>query len=400
MTNERRPVWPETGGGAIIVEMKVIVAPQSFKGSIDAVGAAGAMARGVKAADPAIETVLLPVADGGAGTVQAMVEAAGGRLVTTVVSGPLGEKVEAAWGILGDGATAVIEMSAASGLALVPAARRNPMLASTAGTGELIRAALEHGCRKIIVGLGDSATVDGGAGMAGALGVKLLDGAGRPVGPGGGGLLDLRRVDISGRHPLIDKTEIIAACDVDNPLGGPVGAAAVYGPQKGATPEMVAALDRALANFAEVVRRDTGADVWDMPGGGAAGGMGAGLVALLGARLRRGVDIVCEAIGFDRHLAGADLVLTGEGRLDYQTAFGKTMAGLAVRAKTAGVPVVAVCGELGPGYRRAYEFGVRSAFSILPGCRSLDEAMKDAGDLIADTAERVTRLFCLPRPEQ
>ena len=376
-------------------KIKIIIAPQSFKGSADAVKAALAMEKGVKAAGPGIETVLLPMADGGTGTVRAIVEATRGRLIYTEATGPLGDKVTAAWGITGDGSAAIIEMAAASGLALVPAGKLNPMIATTYGTGELIKAALESGCRKIIVGLGDSATVDGGVGMARALGVKFLDRGGRQIGPGGGSLAGLRRIDISGRHPLADEAEIIGACDVTNPLCGPNGAAAVYGPQKGADPEMVAALDLALENYAAVVKQDIGKDVKDIPGAGAAGGMGAGLVALLNAKLRRGIEIMCEVTGFDRQLEGADLLLTGEGRLDYQTSFGKTVAGLALRAKAAGVPVVAICGELGPGYRSSYEYGIGSAMSILPGPRSLDEAMTDAEDLIADAAERAVRLFAL-----
>jgi glycerate kinase len=353
------------------------------------------MEKGVKAAGTGIETVMLPMADGGAGTVQAMVEATRGRLVCTEVTGPLGKKVNAVWGITGDGAAAVIEMSAASGLALVPAEKLNPMIATTYGTGELIKAALESGCHRVIVGLGDSATVDGGAGMARALGVKFLNSGGRQIGLGGGSLAELRRIDISRRHPLVEEAEIIGACDVTNPLCGPDGAAAVYGPQKGANPEMVIELDRALENFAAVVKKYTRKDVKDMPGAGAAGGMGAGLAALLNAELRRGIEIICEVIGFDRQLEGADLVLTGEGRLDYQTSFGKTVAGLALKAKAAGVPAVAICGTLGPGYRSVYEYGIGSAMSILRSPRSLDEAMGDAEDLIADAAERAVRLFAL-----
>jgi glycerate kinase len=380
--------------------MKIIIAPQAFKGSLDSHRAALAMEKGVKAANRDIETVLLPMADGGAGTVRAMVEATGGRLISTAVKGPLGDKVAATWGILGDGGTAVIEMAAASGLALIPEGKLNPMLATTYGTGELVSAALESGCRKVIIGLGDSATVDAGAGMAQALGVKLLDENNRTLGPGGAALAGLKRIDISGRHPLIEKSQILGACDVNNALCGPEGAAAVYGPQKGATPPMVEKLDRALGNFAEVVRTDTGIDVKEIPGAGAAGGMGAGLIALLNGKLRSGLELVFEGIGFDKYLANADLIITGEGRLDYQTAFGKTVAGTAMKARAAGVPVVAVCGELGRGYREVFKHGVSSAMSIAPGGISPGEAMQRTEELITDATERLVRIFCISHSDK
>jgi glycerate kinase len=267
-------------------DMKIIIAPQSFKGSLTAREAAEAMGEGVKAYDGNIETVLLPMAEGGAGTVRAMVQATGGQLINTEVHGPLGEKVTATWGILGDMSSAVIEVAAASGLALIPNNKLNPMLASTNGTGELILAALESGCRKIIIGLGDSATVDGGAGVAQALGIKLLDANLESITPGGAGLSRLKHIDISGRHPLVNECQIICACDVTNPLYGPDGAAFVYGPQKGATPDMVKQLDAALRNFSSVITQDLGLHIANLPGAGAAGGLGAGLVAFLGATLQ------------------------------------------------------------------------------------------------------------------
>jgi glycerate kinase len=375
--------------------MKIIITPQSFKGSLKAYQVAEAMREGVKAYGSDIETVLLPMADGGAGTVRALIQATGGRLMGTNVHGPLGDIVTATWGILKDTRCAVIEMAAASGLDLVPNDKLNPMQASTYGTGELMLAALESGCNKIIMGLGDSATVDGGVGIAQALGIKLLDANHQSIPPGGAGLARLKHIDISGRHPLVNECQILCACDVTNPLYGPDGAAFVYGPQKGATPDMVKQLDAALRNFANVIKQDLGLDIANLPGAGAAGGLGAGLVALLGATLKGGVDLICDSIGFDKYLPGADLVLTGEGRIDYQTAFGKTAVGIAGRAKAAGKPVIAICGELGQGYHEVYKYGIDTVMCILPRCMNRAEAMQEAGKLVQDATERVIRLFCI-----
>jgi glycerate kinase len=380
-------------------EMKIIIAPQSFKGSLKAHEAAEAMGAGVKAYDSDIETVLLPIADGGAGTVRALVQATDGKLISTDVHGPLGDKVTADWGILGDSSGAVIEVAAASGLALVPDDKLDPMRASTYGTGELILAALKSGCKKIIIGLGDSATTDGGAGIAQALGIKLLDDNLQSIPPGGAGLARLKHIDMSGRHPLVKKCQILCACDVTNPLYGPDGAAFVYGPQKGATPEMVKQLDAALRNLSSVITQDLDLDIANLPGAGAAGGLGAGLVAFLGATLKSGVDLICDSIGFDKYLAGADLVITGEGRIDFQTAFGKTVVGIARRAKAAGVPVIAICGELGHGYQDVYQHGIDTVMSILPRCMNKAEAMREAGNLVKDAAERAVRLFCISRSQ-
>jgi glycerate kinase len=377
--------------------MKIIIAPQSFKGSLKAHEAAAAMAEGVKAFDSSIETVLLPIADGGAGTVRALVQATNGKLISAIAHDPLGNKVAAAWGKSDDGVTAFIEVAAASGLALVPEDKLDPMQASTYGTGELILAALEHGCKKIMIGLGDSATTDGGAGIAQALGVKLLDNDGKEIPSGGAGLALLEHIDMSGRNRLVKDCKIMCACDVTNPLYGPQGAAYIYGPQKGATPEMVKKLDASLRNLAGVIKNDLGLDIADLPGAGAAGGIGAGLVAFLGDSLQRGVDLICDSIGFNKYLENADLVLTGEGRIDYQTAFGKTVAGIAVRAKAAGVPVVAICGEIGQGYCEVYKHGVSSVMSILPRAMSREEAMREGGDLLRDAAERAVRLFSISK---
>ncbi len=372
--------------------MNIVVAPQAFKGSLSAVEAAGAMARGVRTAAPAAEVLSLPIADGGAGTVRAMVAAAGGSLHETRVSGPLGEPVTAVWGRLPDG-TAVIEMAAASGLALVPADRLEPLRATTYGTGELIGAAFDAGCRTIIVGLGDSATTDGGAGMASALGVRFLDADGGDIPPGGVGLERLDRVDVAGLDPRLAGVTVLAACDVTNPLSGPEGAASVYGPQKGAAPDEVKRLDTALRRYADVVRRDVGVDIASIPGGGAAGGLGAGLAAFFHAELRSGIDIVADAVGLDEKVRGAGLVLVGEGRLDAQTARGKAVAGIARRAKAAGVPVIAFAGGLGEGYQALFGLGIRQVVAITPPDMDLAEGMRQANTLLEAATAWAVRDF-------
>jgi glycerate kinase len=305
----------------------------------------------------------------------------------------MGERVTAHWGLLGDGVTAVVEMAAASGLGLVPAAKRNPLVATTYGTGELIRDALDRGCRRFIIGIGGSATNDGGAGMAQALGAKLLDGRGRPLAWGGAALAELARIDIGGLDARLADSDILLASDVTNPLCGPQGASYVYGPQKGATEEMVVRLDAALAHYADVIRRDLKVDVRDVPGAGAAGGLGAGLIVFLGARPRPGVDIVIEASGLGEQLRDAALVFTGEGRLDDQTACGKTPVGVARKAKELGLPVIALTASIGHGYQAVYDQGIDSVFSIAPGPITLSQSEKAAAQLISDVAERAFRLF-------
>jgi len=377
--------------------VKVVIAPQGFKGSLDATTVSQAIEQGVKRALPQAVTVLKPMADGGEGTVRALISASGGEIVTTRVTGPLGDKVAAEWGIFPDRSSAVIEMAAASGITLVPSASLNPMLAATYGTGELIWAALERGCRKIIVGLGGSATNDGGAGMAQAIGVRLLDKDGRDLSPGGAVLIRLHHIDISGIDARIAGSEIIAATDVTNPLCGEQGSSAVYGPQKGATPETVKLLDAALEHYADVIKRDLGIDVKNVPGAGAAGGLGAGLLAFTGARIVSGVEMVIEASGLVDELRDADLVFTGEGRLDGQSAYGKVPVGVARRAKKLGVPVIAITGSIGKGYESIYGLGVDSVQVIAPGPLSLDESMANAEPLIVDSAERAMRLFLAGR---
>jgi glycerate kinase len=375
--------------------MKIVVAPQSFKGSLNAWEVAQAIAEGIKRVLPDIETVLVPMADGGEGTVQALVYSTHGQIMSVEVTGPLGDKVGAEWGLLGDGAGAVVEMAAASGITLVPPERLDPLVATTYGTGELIRAALDAGCRKLIIGIGGSATNDGGAGMAQALGARLLDEKGKELSWGGAALAGLKRIDISGLDSRLAGCEVIVASDVTNPLVGPEGASRVYGPQKGATEEMCRQLDEALTNYARVIKNDLGIDVIDMPGAGAAGGLGAGLVTFLGARLMSGIEIVSQAVGLTGHLEGAALVFTGEGRMDAQTLFGKTTAGVAARARELKVPVVAIVGELAGDYREVYRHGIDAVLSITPGPISLEKSMTGAGTLIADAAERAVRLITI-----
>ena len=370
---------------------RIVIAPQAFKGSLSAMEAAQAMAQGVRRVYPRAVIVLAPVADGGDGTLEALVDATGGSYRSDTVSGPLGQPVDAAWGVLGDGSTAVIEMARAGGLVLVPPELRDVRAATTLGVGQLIVRALDEGHRRIIVGLGGSATNDGGAGMAQALGVRLLDGQGLDAPPGGAALARLVRIDASGLDPRIPACEIIAVTDVTNPLCGPLGAAVIYGPQKGATPEVVRELDAAMAHLARLVQRDLGVDVADLPGGGAAGGLGAGLVAFLGARLEPGAELVCRAVGLDQRLQGADLVIVGEGRLDAQTAFDKAPAVVARHARSLGVPVLAVVGSLGPGHEELRDQGITHMAALVAGDGAVEEAMRDASPLLIEATERGLR---------
>lgn len=375
--------------------MKIVIAPDSFKECLSAREVAEHLARGVRDAAPNARIACVPMADGGEGTVEALVDATGGRYVTVSVAAPLANRIRARFGLLGGTRTAVIEMAAASGLPLVPLARRNPLVTTTRGTGDLIRAALDRGAKKILVGIGGSATNDGGAGMATALGARLLDAKGRAIPPGGGGLAKLARIDLSELDPRIRGIRIEVACDVTNPLCGRSGASAVYGPQKGATPAMVRTLDRNLARLARIVRRDLGVDVAKLPGSGAAGGLGAGLVAFLGAKLRPGVAMVVDAVDLRRTLKGADLVITGEGRMDRQSAFGKTPVGVARAAKESGIPVVAICGSIGEGADAVLAQGIDAYVSILSAPMTLSEAMRRAPELLRNTAANVVRLFLL-----
>lgn len=381
-------------GGGMTFLISIVVAPDSFKESIDAPQAAELIEAGIKTVLPQARVVRVPVSDGGEGVTRTMVDATGGRLVFREVAGPLGDKIEGYFGILGDKSTAVVEMAAASGLHLAPRGLRNPMAATSYGTGELIGAAISAGCRKIIVGLGGSATNDGGAGMAQALGARLTDGPGRDIQAGARGLLDLEHIDVSSLKKLISGVEVVAACDVNNPLCGPLGAARVYGPQKGAGQETVEIMDRALGRLAEVIRRDLGTDVSDLPGSGAAGGMGAGLVAFLGAVLRPGTELVLEAVRLEEIIAaGVDLVITGEGEINSQTAYGKVPIGVARLAKKYGVPVIAIVGSIADDAEVVYRYGIDAMVTIVPRPMALAKAMEEAHRLLTDGAARTMRLF-------
>jgi len=373
--------------------VKIVIAPDGFKGNLSALQVARAIDKGIRRVVPDALTTLKPMADGGEGTVQAMVDATGGKVMTTEVTDPLGGRVSAHWGLLSDKVTGVIEMASASGLPLVPPEKRNPLLTTTYGTGELILAALESGCRKLIIGIGGSATNDGGAGMAQALGARLLDSTGAELPFGGAALANLEHIDVTNLDSRLADCEVLIASDVSNPLCGAHGASAVYGPQKGATPEMVTQLDAALAHYADVIQRDLGIKVKDVSGAGAAGGLGAGLIVFLKAELIPGIDIVIQATNLVEHLKDADLVFTGEGRLDSQTARGKVPTGVAKRAKEFGLPVIAIAGEILDDYHVVYEHGIDAVLSIAPGPISLSQSMAKAEKLITDTAERAIRLF-------
>ncbi len=373
--------------------MRVVIAPDKFKGSLTAIEAAEAMARGLSRVDPHAEIDLVPMADGGEGTVAALVAATGGSYRGATVTGPLGEPVVAPFGLLGDRHTAALEMASASGLSLVPLALRDPLRATTRGTGELLLAAVRAGARRLIIGIGGSATNDGGAGLGQALGFRLFDSDGRELGPGGGELERLARIERTERSSVLNSVSIAVACDVTNPLCGPQGASAVYGPQKGATPEMVARLDLNLAHLADIVARDLGVDIRDIPGAGAAGGLGGGLLAFAGGRLEGGVNLVIEAVNLHERLRSADLCLTGEGALDAQSAFGKTAVGVARLAHALGCPALAIAGSIGPGAEAVLEQGVTAYFSICPGPISLDEAITRAAELLERATAQVLRAF-------
>ena len=373
--------------------MRIVIAPQSLKGSLTAAEAGQAIAMGAKLVFPEAEIAVVPVADGGEGTVQALVDATGGRIAQQTVTGPLGTSVAAFFGLLGDGHTAAIEMAACAGLPLVPPHLRDPRITTTYGVGELILAALDAGRRQFIIGIGGSATNDGGAGMAQALGAALLTDEGKEIARGGAALATLSHISVSNMDARLRECAVQVACDVTNPLCGPTGASAVYGPQKGATPEMVVQLDEALAHYAQIIERDLGLAVGDVPGAGAAGGLGAGLLTFLHATLRPGAQIVLEAVQLEEQMRGADLVITAEGQLDAQTAYGKSVGAVAAMAKRYALPVVALAGGLGEGYQVVYALGV-DAVAVLPtGPMTLPYAMEHAAELTRDSAERALRLL-------
>ncbi len=393
----KRPLGAEVG-------MRVLVCPDKFKGSLTASQAAEAVAWGFSRGWPEAECVLCPLADGGEGTLEVLVRATGGRLVEVEVTGPLGERRRAPLGLCGDGRTAVVEMAAASGLELIPPDLRDPLRTTTAGTGDLIRAALDLGATRVIVGIGGSGTNDGGTGMASALGARFLDGEGKALPPGGGNLRRLESIDLSGLDPRLREVEIVVASDVDNPLLGPEGASRVYAPQKGASPEDVEILEEGLARLAEVVRTrlsvpagkgetGPGQDLALLPGAGAAGGLGFGLMAFLGAEMRPGIEVVMEAVGFDDLLASCRLAITGEGRVDGQTAHGKTVIGVARRAGERKVPVLVLAGEIAPGAEALHRSGVTAMISIARGPLAREESLRRAGPLLSSASREVALLL-------
>ncbi|MCL5986235.1 MAG: glycerate kinase [Actinobacteria bacterium] len=374
--------------------MKILVAPDKFKGSLSAKQVASAIKRGIIRAMPDAIVEVCPMADGGEGMAEALLDSLGGERREVIVTGPMGEKVNAEYGIL-PGGIAVIEMSAAAGLWMVPVEKRNPMLATTYGVGELIKDALSKNIRRIIIGIGGSATNDGGTGMAKALGVRFMDDHGEELGIGGQILTRIRKIDMHGLDLRTRKVEILAACDVTNPLYGEKGAAYVYAPQKGADSQMVRELDDGLRNFAQVIKNDLDVDVAEIPGAGAAGGIGAGLVAFLGARLIPGVEIVAETVGLREKMGGADMVVTAEGRIDSQTLSGKVPFGVAIIAKDLGIPVIAFAGSVKEDAYSLHDSGIVSMFSISDGPISLDESMRKAEELLGRSAEEVFRLMNL-----
>ncbi|MCD9557322.1 glycerate kinase [Photobacterium carnosum] len=377
--------------------MKIIIAPDSYKESLTAMEVATAIEAGFRQVMPDAEYIKLPMADGGEGTVQSLVDASNGTIIEHQVTGPLGEQVPAFFGLMGDGKTAVIEMAAASGLQLVSPDLRNPMLTTSYGTGELILAALDYGVKHIIIGIGGSATNDGGIGMAQALGVQLLDNKGQALGFGGQALAQLASIDITTVDPRLAHIKLEVACDVNNPLCGEKGASHIFGPQKGATPAMVAELDQHLAHYAAIIKRDLAIDVKDMAGAGAAGGMGAALLGLFNAQLRSGIEIVIDAVHLGDIIKDADLVITGEGRIDSQTIHGKTPIGVARTAKKYHKPVIGIAGCLSQDCGVVYDHGIDAVFSVVPAAMSLEHAFNNAAVNVELTARNIAAIYCLGR---
>lgn len=373
--------------------MKIVIAPDSYKESLSALEVATQIELGFKEVFPQAQYVKIPMADGGEGTVQAMIEATQGRRVDVEVTDPLGQRAASFYALTGDGRTAMIEMAAASGLAMVPPAQRNPEVTTSYGTGELIVAALNAGARHLILGIGGSATNDGGAGMLQALGVQLLDAEGQPIARGGAPLAQLARIDLSGMDPRLAECTIEVACDVDNPLTGPRGASAIFGPQKGATPAMVQSLDAALKHFATIIARDVGVEVDAVPGAGAAGGMGAAMLAFMKGQLRPGCEIIAQAVGLDAAVRDADVVITGEGRIDQQTIFGKTPFGVATVAKRYGKPVFGIAGGLGTNAHVVHDHGIDAIFSVLSKTCTIQEAMAEAEFNVRTAARNIAAVL-------
>jgi len=380
--------------------MKVIVAPNAFKGCLTATQAAGAMARGVLAAEPGCTIVKIPIADGGDGLVRVLNLALKGEIRVVGVTGPRGAPTKAEFLWLDDSSTAVLEVAKASGLALLEKAQQNPTLTNTKGVGELVAAALEQGARHILIGIGGSATCDGGVGMAFALGVRFYDVDGTQVDPVGGDLTKIDRIDMSGLNSMLKQVKIEVACDVDNPLLGSRGAARIYAPQKGADENEVELLEKGLDHLSKLFKRDLGIDVTALPGGGAAGGLGAGLYSFLDAELRSGVDMVLDLVGISKVLTNADLVLTGEGAMDEQTLSGKAPIGVAAKAKAAGVPCIAIAGSVSNRIGDLHEAGVTAMFSLCNGPSTLEDTMMHSNALLESAAEQAVRAFSGGRIKQ
>lgn len=373
--------------------MKIVVAPDSFKGSLSATRVAECIGAGIEKADPEIEVRMVPIADGGEGTVEAVLKAAGGKIIETSVTGPLGTRIPSFFGVLEDGPTAIIEIAAAAGPGLVPGESRNPLLATSHGVGELILEALNEGCSEIIVGLGGSITNDGGMGMARALGVVFHDRCGAEIGSGRGEDLEkVATMSMDNIDPRLKETRIVGACDVNNPFYGPEGAASVFAPQKGADEDGVRFLDRGLKKFAGVIAREMGIDLQDIPGSGAAGGMAGGLLAFAGAILKPGMEILSEICNLEKEIAAADMVITGEGQTDAQTAYGKVPVGVAAIANRYNIPVICLSGGLGDGFEEIYKHGITAAFSCINNAMTLEEAMAGTEKLLAQAVFDITRL--------
>lgn len=372
--------------------MKIVVASDSFKGSCTTLEVASAIENGIRKINKNAEIIKIPVADGGEGTVEALVMGTGGRYEEEEVVGPLGNIIKAKYGIIKDN-IAVIEMAAASGLPLLKKEELNPLVTTTYGTGQLIKSAIKKGCKTIFIGIGGSATNDGGIGMAQALGASFIDDKNNELGYGGGELSKLKAIDLSNMDPELIETEIVVMSDVTNPLCGESGASFIFGPQKGATPEIAQLLDNNLKHYASVIEKEFGLQVMGIPGAGAAGGLGAGLIAFCKASLHPGIEKVLDLMGLDKHLVGADLVITGEGRIDNQTIFGKVPVGVARRASRNNIPVVAIVGSLGDGFEDVYSCGIDAIFDIVSKPMTLEEAMGNATDLIEQTSESVIRVI-------
>ncbi|MFZ7130090.1 glycerate kinase [Avibacterium avium] len=375
--------------------MKILIAPDSFKESLTALEVAEAIEIGFRKIFPHEQYCKIPMADGGEGTVQSLVDATQGKLIQCTVTAPLGNKIDAFWGLSGDGETAFIEMAAASGLHLVPMEVRNPLKTTSFGTGELILSALNYGVKKIILGIGGSATNDAGVGMLQALGARFLNGENQSLGDGGEQLIHTAHIDLSQIDSRLAQVQIEVACDVNNPLCGETGASAVFGPQKGATVQMVQQLDAALAHFAEKVQQQLGINIANQAGAGAAGGMGGGLLLLPKVRLKKGVNIVLETLNFSTQVQDADLVITGEGRMDGQSAYGKTPIGVAKIAKQFGKPVIAIVGCLREDYEVVYEQGIDAVFPIIRQPDSLENTLRSGKENLISTAQNIARFYQL-----